>query len=140
MKKKRFHAIVLSGGLMMAASHLPALPQGEMPARGPDYFRDAADLAEILGSAHAIRARCNGTEDQYWRRYMTDLLGMEAPEPGNLRASLISAFNQAYLRTDRAFPVCDRTAVDAEAGFAARGQEIANRLAAHYFPSDNRPR
>ncbi|MFN7054206.1 TIGR02301 family protein [Hyphomonas sp.] len=140
MKKKRFHALLLSGGLMIAASHLPALPQGEMPSRGPDYFRDAVNLASILGSAHAIRVRCNGNEDQYWRRYMTDLLGLEAPEPGNLRSSLVGAFNEAYMRADAAFPVCDRRAADAESAYAANGQEIANRLAAHYFPAQPRPR
>ncbi|MFN7057216.1 TIGR02301 family protein [Hyphomonas sp.] len=134
MKKKRFHTVLISGGLILAASLLPALPQGELPTRGPDYFRDATDLAGILGSAHAIRVRCNGNEDQYWRRYMTDMLGHEAPEPGQLRSSLVSRFNQSYQRAETLYPVCDGTAVEAEARFAVSGQELAGRLAAHYFP------
>lgn len=104
--------------------------------RGPDYFRDAADLASILGSAHAVRVLCNGNEDQYWRRYMADLLTYEAPDPGNLRSSLVSAFNQGYTDVSGQHRVCDGRAVETEARFARRGEEIATRLATHYFPKD----
>jgi uncharacterized protein (TIGR02301 family) len=105
-----------------------------MPARGPDYFRDTADLARILGSAHAIRVRCNGSDDQYWRRYMSDLLAYEAPEAGDLRSSLVREFNEAFSRVSDDYPACDGAAVDAESGFASQGRELATRLAAHYFP------
>lgn len=119
-----------------STSALPALPQGNLPVRGPDYFRDAADLAAILGGAHAVRVLCNGNEDQYWRRYMADLLTYEAPEPGNLRSSLVSAFNQGYSEISSQYRVCDGRAVAAEASFARTGEEIAGRLATHYFPKD----
>ena len=117
---------------------MPALPQGNLPVRGPDYFRDAADLAGVLGGAHAIRVLCNGNEDQYWRRYMADLLTMEAPEPGNLRSSLVSSFNETYSRTSDQFRICDGRAVEAEARYARTGEEISTRLATHYFPKDTR--
>lgn len=105
-----------------------------LPARGPDYFRDAADLARVLGSAHAIRVRCNGNNDQYWRRYMADMLAYEAPETGDLRRSLVREFNDAYKRVSDTYRACDTSAVAAEARFAEDGQAISTRLATHYFP------
>ncbi|WP_213271129.1 TIGR02301 family protein [Hyphomonas sp.] len=117
---------------------MPALPQGNLPVRGPDYFRDAADLAGILGGAHAVRVLCNGNDDQYWRRYMADLLAYEAPEAGSVRSSLVAAFNAGYSETSDAFRVCDGRAVEAEARFARTGEELAVRLATHYFPKGAR--
>lgn len=111
-----------------------------MPARGPDYFRDAAALAGTLGSAHAIRVRCNGRDDQYWRRYMSDMLGYEAPEKGPLRSSIVAAFNDGFTVTSGDYGSCDSRAVDAEARFARDGQAIANRMATHYFPKNTRRR
>jgi uncharacterized protein (TIGR02301 family) len=102
--------------------------------RGPDYFRDASNLAITLGSAHAIRVRCNGREDQYWRQYMSDMLSYEAPERGNLRSSLVEQFNTAFQDVSRDYLKCDNRAVEAEARFAREGQEIAERMAMHYFP------
>jgi len=134
MKKTGFHAFVLS--LALAAGTSAA--QSGLPPRGPDYFRDAADLARVLGSAHAIRVRCNGRDDQYWRRYMTDMLAYEAPEAGNLRSSLVREFNDAFSDVSDDYRVCDSVAVAAESRFAARGQEIATRLATHYFPKRER--
>ncbi|MFN4184244.1 MAG: TIGR02301 family protein [Hyphomonas sp.] len=138
MKKKRFHALLLSLALAASTSMMPALPQGNLPVRGPDYFRDAADLAGALGGAHAIRVLCNGNEDQYWRRYMADLLAYEAPDAGNLRSSLVSSFNDTYSRTSDQFRICDGRAVEAEARFARTGEDIAGRLATHYFPKNTR--
>lgn len=134
MKKTCFHALVLSLALASGTS----AAQSGLPARGPDYFRDAADLARILGSAHAIRVRCNGRDDQYWRRYMADMLAYEAPEPGSLRSSLVREFNDAFSEVSDDYLVCDSVAIAAEARFASDGQEIATRLATHYFPKRER--
>jgi len=134
MKKTCFHALMLSLALASGTS----AAEGGLPARGPDYFRDAADLARVLGSAHAIRVRCNGRDDQYWRRYMADMLAYEAPEPGSLRASLVRAFNDAYSDVSDEFRICNSIAITAEARYAASGQEIATRLATHYFPKPER--
>ena len=130
MNKARFHALLLSALMLSGAS----AAQSGMPLRGPDYFRDAADLAAVLGSAHAIRVRCNGRDDQYWRQYMADMLSYEAPERGNLRSSLVERFNDAYQDTSREYLKCDNQAVEAEARFARQGQEISERMATHYFP------
>lgn len=120
--------------LSLALGSGTSAAQSGLPVRGPDYFRDAADLAGILGSAHAIRVRCNGRDDQYWRRYMADLLTYEAPETGNLRSSLVRAFNEAFSDVSEDYDVCDPVAVAAEARFAERGQDIAVRMATFYFP------
>ena len=130
MNKARFHALLLSALMVSGAS----AAQSDVPLRGPDYFRDASDLAATLGSAHAIRVRCNGRKDQYWRQYMADMLSYEAPDRGNLRSSLVERFNDAYQDTSRQYLTCDNRATEAEARFARRGQEISERMAMHYFP------
>lgn len=124
----------------MIAGASTASAQSGIPLRGPDYFRDAAELAATLGSAHAIRVRCNGREDQYWRRYMSDMLRYEAPERGGLRASLVESFNNAFTRTSAQYMNCDNRAIEAEARFANDGRDISNRMATHYFPKDTRKR
>ena len=136
MDKKRFHAALFATFLIAGTS----AAQSGVPMRGPDYFRDASDLAETLGSAHAIRVRCNGRNDQYWRRYMADMLGYEAPDKGNLRSSLVERFNNAYSRVSAQYLQCDNRAVEAEARFASTGKDISIRMATHYFPKDSRRR
>lgn len=130
MKQTRFHALLLSALMVSGAS----AAQPDIPLRTPDYFRDAADLASTLGSAHAIRVRCNGRQDQYWRQYMADMLSYEAPDRGSLRSSLVDNFNRAYADVSAQYIQCDNKAVEAEARFARHGQEVAERLAMHYFP------
>lgn len=105
-----------------------------MPIRGPDYFRDASDLASILGTAHAVRVTCNGEADQYWRKYMAEMLGYEAPNRGNLRSGLVRNFNNAFSNGKEDYPHCNSRAVEAEGRLAADGKEIAVRMARHYFP------
>jgi uncharacterized protein (TIGR02301 family) len=136
MKKKRIHHALISLGLGACTGLPAALAQEELPVRGPDYLRDASELASILGAAHAIRVGCNGNTDQYWRLYMLDMLAYEAPERSQLRSSLAGAFNDGYASAQRLFPFCDARAVAAEAGYAAQGQTIAGRLTQTYFPKD----
>lgn len=107
--------------------------------RDQAYLRDAEDLARILGAAHAIRISCNGTDDQYWRRYMLDMLALEAPERGGLRSALAGAFNDGYAGAMRRFPACDNRAVAAEADYARQGETLALRLASENFPKDTSP-
>jgi uncharacterized protein (TIGR02301 family) len=138
MNKTVFHGALLS--LLVIAGASTASAQSGIPLRGPDYFRDAAELAATLGSAHAIRVRCNGREDQYWRRYMSDMLRYEAPDRGGLRSSLVEGFNNSYTRTSAQYMNCDNRAIEAEARFANDGRDISNRMATHYFPKDTRKR
>ena len=122
------------GFAAMASTPAPADAQ----ARTQDYLRDVIKLAGVLGSAHGVRYVCYGDADQYWRQHMVDLLGMEAPERGSLRESMVRAFNNSFTRTRDRFDVCDQRARSAEADFAAEGRDIADKLAASYFPRPRR--
>lgn len=111
-----------------------SLAQEGIPLRGPDYIRDTINLSRALGSAHAVRVRCNGRGDQYWRVYMQDFLELEAPQRGSLRSSLVDGFNSSYQNTSARYLICDSLAVEAEQRYAAEGKTLADRLARHYFP------
>ena len=65
------------GCVMSVSAHAPAAAQ--LTTRNQDYLRDIVDLSDTLGKAHAMRVVCNGSADQYWRRYMVSLLELEAP-------------------------------------------------------------
>lgn len=103
--------------------------------RTQDYISDVIELSSTLGSAHAIRLLCNGRDDQYWRLYMQELLGVEAPYQSRLRSSMVSAFNEAYSSESARRRGCDDSAVSAEKIYANTGQSLANRLAEANLPS-----
>lgn len=103
--------------------------------RSQDYIRDVVDLSSTLGAAHAIRLLCNGRDDQYWRSYMQELLGVEAPYQSRLRTSMVSAFNESFSAESRRRSSCDEGAVSAEKIYAATGQRLANTLAEANLPS-----
>ncbi len=117
---------------MMTAS--PAFAQAT-PQRSSAYFSDAQRLASVLGEAHGARFVCNGRDDQYWRRHMIDLLALEAPDSGVFRDGLVRAFNNSFSRAQARYSVCDSATIAAERDAAKEGREIADRMAAFYFPS-----
>jgi len=104
-----------------------------LPTRSGQYLSDTVKLARLLGRAHAIRVKCNGRSDQFWRLYMQEMLDLEAPNQGSLRDSMARSFNDAYTSESRSRSMCDEAAVAAEATFAAQGRTIAERLAMYYF-------
>ncbi len=118
--------------LMLAAT---SSAQGSLPRRDQNYMRDTVNLAGTLGGAHAARVTCNGRSDQYWRKYMQELLGLEAPNRDALHRAMVQAFNNAFSRERAIHTVCNQEAVDAEAVYANEGRRIADRLAEYYFPS-----
>lgn len=103
--------------------------------RSQNYLRDVISLASTLGSAHAIRLLCNGRDDQYWRVYMQELLGVEAPYQSRLRSSMVDAFNSAFQQESRRRSQCDESAVSAEKVYASTGQRLANSLAEANLPA-----
>ena len=103
--------------------------------RNQDYLRDVISLASTLGSAHAIRLLCNGRDDQYWRVYMQELLGLEAPYQSRLRSSMVDAFNSAFQQESQRRRQCDASAVSAEKVYASTGQRLANELAEANLPA-----
>jgi len=109
----------------------------DLPSRDQAYLRDLVSLSEIMGSAHALRVVCSGVDDQFWRSYMQQLLGLEAPNRSGLRSSMVDGFNRGYQSEQRRSRSCDERTAEAEAQYAERGRAISERLAAHYFPKRN---
>ena len=103
--------------------------------RDQTYIRNVVSLSSTLGSAHAIRLLCNGRDDQYWRGYMQELLGVEAPYQSRLRSSMVSAFNEAYSAESARRSGCDQAAVSAEKVYATTGKRLADELAQANLPS-----
>ena len=126
------------GQAAMAQAGTPApanVPdRGDLPPRSAAYMDDLVLMANLLGSAHAVRQVCDSTQAQQWRRRMVGLLDLEAPEPGRLRQRLIQTFNAAYARINARYPACSPDARGAERAFAEQGRKIADRLAAAYLP------
>jgi len=137
---KQLKHIVLSALLILASvvgatasSAAQDSNERALPTRSGQYLSDAVTLARLLGRAHAIRVKCNGRSDQFWRLYMQEMLDLEAPDQGRLRQSMARAFNDAFTAESNARQWCDDSAVAAEAQFASQGRTIAERLARYYF-------
>jgi len=63
-----------------------------------------------------------------------DLLALEAPERGSLRDSMVRAFNSSFTRMRERYRRCTDEVRDEEVADAAEGRDLANRMAASYFP------
>ena len=138
-KLMQIFVIILFGILGAQTMILPAKAQSGtdrdgLPTRDQAYLRDLVALSETIGSAHAVRVRCNGVDDQYWRSYMVQILGLEAPFQGNLRRQMVTGFNRGYEQEDAVRRGCDSTSNEREARYATKGQTLAEGLAAYYFP------
>lgn len=144
MNQKLVHVfLVLIGWLILSLivsvhSHAQSsIEEQELPVRDQTYIRNLVALSEVIGSAHAVRVRCNGDNDQYWRSYMVQILGIEAPDRSSLRRSMVDSFNRGFQKENRARFRCDAGANEIEARYAADGQRLSEQLAAHYFPRRN---
>ncbi|MEM6412903.1 MAG: TIGR02301 family protein, partial [Pseudomonadota bacterium] len=145
MNQKRVHGHLrasICATALICSMIMPVLAQSsaerqDLPARDQTYMRDLVSLSEIMGSAHALRVVCNGVDDQFWRSYMQQLLGLEAPNRSGLRSSMVDGFNRGYQSEQRRTRTCDSRTADSEAQYADRGRDISERLAAHYFPRRN---
>lgn len=131
---------LIYGALFWSAAAPPGHAQSdadaqELPTRNQIYMRNLVSLSRIIGSAHAVRVRCNGVDDQYWRAYMVQILGLEAPNRGGLRARMVDGFNIGFEQENRSRRTCDASANQVEARYAAEGRKISEELAAYYFPA-----
>jgi len=130
---------LIASAMLGSALVLPVHAQNaqqvqELPLRDQGYLRDLVLLSETIGSAHAVRVRCNGADDQYWRSYMVQILGLEAPIQGSLRQQMVSGFNRGFERENAVRVGCDASANEREARYAVTGRRLADSLAAYYFP------
>ncbi|MEM9738707.1 MAG: TIGR02301 family protein [Pseudomonadota bacterium] len=135
MAKQITHGLFLFCLAWCLSPGIPASAQDGLPLRNQTYLRDTVRLAGVLGSAHGARFVCNGEGDQYWRAHMIELLTLEAPDRSNLRTSMVDAFNTSFSEATRRFRYCDQNTVEAEKRYAAEGRDLADRLAAYYFPN-----
>lgn len=116
---------------LLALAPMPAFAQDPEPiASAP--IEMVADLAEVLGRAHAVRTVCNGENDSTWRNYMINLMAIEAPS-GSRRAALTEAFNRGYRGQNRETSSCTDQMPAIEAGIARRGRELADAIARSYL-------
>ena len=111
---------------------LPAMAQDPEQPLGNAPIEMVAQLAEVLGRAHAVRTICNGDNDSTWRNYMLNLMAMEAPS-GSRRAALTDAFNRGYRGQNRETATCTDQMPRIEAGIARRGRELADAIAQSYL-------
>jgi uncharacterized protein (TIGR02301 family) len=110
--------------LAIAALALPAAAQD----RSPSGRQDLADLAYVLGEAHALRQACQGPDDQYWRQRMVRLVQTEQPDAGFER-HLREEFNTGFAIRQSQFPACTPASRRAESVAMVRGRALAERLA-----------
>jgi len=120
----------LSAAAVFAFAAFPATAQEITIASAP--IEMVADLAEVLGRAHAVRTICNGDNDSTWRNYMLNLMAIEAPS-GARRAALTDAFNRGYRGQNRETSSCTDQMPAIEAGIARRGRELADAIARSYL-------
>jgi uncharacterized protein (TIGR02301 family) len=136
MQAMILRSLVLAAILGFAAA--PALAQAddqEQEEAAP--IRNApiellADLAEVLGRAHAVRTLCNGDQDSTWRNYMLNMMSFEAVS-GPRRAAMTDGFNRGYRGQNRETSTCTAGMPAIEAGIARRGRELSDEIARTYL-------
>ncbi|MEZ6030776.1 MAG: DUF2385 domain-containing protein [Hyphomonadaceae bacterium] len=88
-------------------------------------------MSGALGRAHAVRVRCNGSDDQYWRQYQVDFLNHFANrETANqvVRQPMVDAFNDAYTKASSEFDTCTKMLAQVERDAAKRVTELVGLL------------
>ena len=116
------NALVSALALVLAASAASA------PARTPEQRQTLVDLAYVLGEAHALRAACQGADDQAWRSRMTRMIDVEKPDTA-FRRRLIDSFNAGFVGRQSATTACNEAVAAQERAVAGRGRDLAQRLA-----------
>lgn len=121
----------------LAFSAVPALAQEQDPQEPEASIASApinllAELAEVLGRAHAVRTLCNGDGDSTWRTYMLNLMAYEAGS-GDRRAAMTDAFNRGYRGQNRETSSCTAATPAIEASIARRGRELSDEIARGYL-------
>ena len=113
----------------LLAVALITLSPGPAVAQAADLLR----LSETLGRAHALRVVCKGRGDQEWRDFMREVLVLEAGEDNDARNRLVDAFNSGFRAFQSDAIGCPENADELEAGIAAEGRALAERMAGRYL-------
>lgn len=88
-------------------------------------------MSAAIGRAHAVRTRCNGKDDQYWRAYQVDFLNLFANlSTANkvVRAPMVKAFNDSYLDASDEFAACSTALAQVEREAAKRIRDLVKAL------------
>ena len=111
----------------MKAAWALAVLAAACSAHGPAPARQQSlvALSRVLGESHAIRRACEGTDDQFWRGRMQQLL--DAEDPG-MRARLSVAFNDAYNAGQAHYRTCSARARAGANRIAASGRSLSESL------------
>jgi uncharacterized protein (TIGR02301 family) len=109
-----------------AAASVAETPKG--PQRSPAQRETLADLAYVLGQAHALRTLCDGEGEQVWRARMARMVDLESPDDA-FREQLYDAFNTGFLGAQAAHVRCDPRARAALVDNAVRGRDLSQTLA-----------
>ncbi len=108
---------------------LLASPALAAPApRSPDQRQTLLDLAYVLGEVHALRAVCQGPEDQAWRSRMNRMMEVEQPDSA-FRRRLIGNFNTGFATRQAETPNCRPDTPAQERAAAGLRRALAQRLA-----------
>ena len=95
--------------------------------RPPDAVKALVALSRVLGESHAIRRACVGTQDQFWRGRMQQLLDVEDPDVA-LKTQLSVAFNDAFNAARALYPKCSALARAEAHRIARAGRTLSERL------------
>ena len=112
----------MTTGVLMAAVTLAI-------AQPPVVRQQLADLAYVLGEAHALAGVCGRPGDLRWRARMNRLLDLEGREPA-FRSRLADSFNAGFVARQAEFRTCTAQSRAAEHSVAAKGAALARDLAA----------
>ena len=112
----------MTAGILMAAVVVAI-------AQPPVVRQQLADLAYVLGEAHALAGACGRPGNLRWRARMNRLLDLEAREPV-FRSRLADSFNAGFVARQAEFRTCTAKSRDAERAVAAKGAALARDLAA----------
>jgi uncharacterized protein (TIGR02301 family) len=129
---------LLAMGLALATTPAPAQPAAapappSSPDASPQQHQMVVDLAYILGEAHALHRLCAGAQDNTWRGRMGRLVKAEAPDQA-YRQQLMNSFNAGFTAERAEFTTCTLKSDAMERTVAAKGRDIARRLAAGVSP------
>jgi len=114
--------------LALAGAFLIQAPAALAQDRSPALRQSLADLAYVLGEAHALRQACQGADDQYWRTRMIKMVDAEQPDAA-LDRRLKESFNTGFASRQSEFPACSAASQKAAVAVAAHGQQLAAALA-----------
>jgi uncharacterized protein (TIGR02301 family) len=119
--RKALKLVVLAGLVLAGAA--PAWAQ----ERSPADRQTLVELAYALGQSHALRQVCTGASDFHWRRRMQQLVAAEQPD-GPFNRRLADSFNDGFIASRQAFPICNAASKAEAEAVAAKGGELAQSL------------